>query len=190
MLLIHQFLLILFSLLLNFIAEKRHDDGCLVCGSGDHFEEDCPCFDKIPPGVELDRDYDRVCIGCGRIGEICCSKGAYATLRRCGACGWGGHWYWDDKCSKDFVHHPDRVKLSFFKDLLSAEQSSLQNKEEDQVMVDLRKDNKNEDDYGTEEYGPEVAGGNESSDQSRFKGCKAISELEQGAMQVGETLPR
>nr|XP_011470345.1 PREDICTED: uncharacterized protein LOC105353186 [Fragaria vesca subsp. vesca] len=102
-------------------AEKDHHDGCFVCGR-DHLAEDCPCFDKIPPGVELDRDYDQVCIGCGRIGEICCSKGAYAVLRRCGGCGWRGHWYWDDKCDKDFVHHPNRVKLSFFKDLLSAEQ--------------------------------------------------------------------
>lgn len=63
----------------------------------------CPCLDKIPPGVEIDGDYDEVCLCCGRIGETCCSKGAYAVYKRCRACGNNGHWYWENMCPDNAV---------------------------------------------------------------------------------------
>ncbi|KAL6127716.1 hypothetical protein ACLB2K_071079 [Fragaria x ananassa] len=162
----------------------KETQGCLICG-GDHLELRCPCLDKIPPGVEIDGDYDEVCLCCGRIGETCCSKGAYAVYKRCRACGNNGHWYWENMCPDNAVKQIIVPSIEELKEEVMKNKNK--NKEEDQVMVDLGKDNKNKDDCG-KEHEAKFAGGNEPSDQSRFKGCKAISELEPGPVQVRENL--
>nr|XP_011470304.1 PREDICTED: uncharacterized protein LOC105353173 [Fragaria vesca subsp. vesca] len=114
---------------------------CPVCaGTVDHFARECPCLDRIPPGAELGPQYDKVCIGCGNIGEICCSKGAYAIRMKC-CCGYGGHWYWEGRCPKDWRRPSIITQLPSIQEL---EEEVLKkknkNKEEDEVMVNVRKD--------------------------------------------------
>ncbi|KAM5557452.1 hypothetical protein ABKV19_024703 [Rosa sericea] len=146
-------------------------DGCAVCNDKNHFPHKCPCLDKIPPGVVIGPLYDEVCIGCGKIGEICCSKGAYAVLRECGACMAIGHWYWDDRCSKNFRRPPWMLELPSIehsiREVPSTEQSlenSLLNKEEDEFMVNVGKDNKNEDEVA-------VLDDNGKEDESKGEYC-------------------
>lgn len=100
--------LIFFFFFLNFIVEdsKKEENGeveddddfdCCVCFGKGHVCMFCPYLCKIPPGATLGDDYDRVCLGCGKIGRkaCCCPKGQYAVLMRCGFCFNSGHWHWD-----------------------------------------------------------------------------------------------
>ncbi|XP_004308046.1 PREDICTED: uncharacterized protein LOC101305890 isoform X2 [Fragaria vesca subsp. vesca] len=184
--------------------EYLYKEGCAVC-SKDHFPEDCPCLDKIPPGTDLGPLFDRVCNCCGKIGDECCRKGAYAILTRCDGCENIGHWYWENRCPKDWCRPSYLVEIpsiqelehevmqnknkvvvqedekNSIKEVPSTEQSlenSLQNKEEDDVKVDVGKDNKSKDEVMVEDddskEDDEAKGGNESSNQSRSKSCKAI----------------
>ncbi|KAL5726826.1 hypothetical protein ACHQM5_000077 [Ranunculus cassubicifolius] len=81
-------------------AEITNNAFCVVCRSIDHWDNYCPCLVKIEDGVVLGPSHDSACIGCGRIGETCCSRGAYAVLKRCAGCSSIGHWYWERKCSR------------------------------------------------------------------------------------------
>ncbi|KAK9910703.1 hypothetical protein M0R45_034654 [Rubus argutus] len=78
-------------------VEDDDDFDCCVCFGKGHFCMFCPYLCKIPPGATLGDEYDRVCLGCGKIGrKACrCAQGQYAVLMRCGLCFNIGHWHWD-----------------------------------------------------------------------------------------------
>nr|XP_011470311.1 PREDICTED: uncharacterized protein LOC105353175 [Fragaria vesca subsp. vesca] len=119
------------------VVEKDIDPyACLVCaGTVDHFDEDeCPCLDRIPPGAELGPQYDKVCIGCGNIGEICCSKGAYAVRMKC-YCPRDDHWPWERRCPKDWRRPSSIPELPSIQELEEeVTKKKNKNKEEDEVI--------------------------------------------------------
>nr|XP_011457917.1 PREDICTED: uncharacterized protein LOC101302603 isoform X2 [Fragaria vesca subsp. vesca] len=77
--------------------------GCAVCGKWDHYNYRCPCLKYFRKGTEIGVQYETICRGCHRIGEVCCpKKGGYALLKECGYCYDIGHWEWEDceQCSR------------------------------------------------------------------------------------------
>ncbi|KAL5697939.1 hypothetical protein ACHQM5_029036 [Ranunculus cassubicifolius] len=81
---------------------KSDDYVCLACYSQDHSRHSCPYLKEIKPEDVLAPEFDRACLGCGTIGLSCCSMGSFAVLKRCLFCLRNGHWYWEERCPKDF----------------------------------------------------------------------------------------
>ncbi|KAL5701134.1 hypothetical protein ACHQM5_026505 [Ranunculus cassubicifolius] len=77
---------------------------CLVCNQEFHGSS-CPWqIDQLPPGAVPAPAYDSVCLGCGKIGQICPGYAAYAAKKKCIICSRYGHWYWEDRCAD--TSHP------------------------------------------------------------------------------------
>ena len=106
-------------------SEVEVEDGmCYICGDDTHKTSQCPCNDRIPRGLVIDKSYDRACSGCGRIGHICSRfKRSYALLKMCSAFKQDGHWYWEDMCDDNFERPPWLVELLAMKEVPSTEQS-------------------------------------------------------------------
>ncbi|KAL6516969.1 hypothetical protein OROHE_018257 [Orobanche hederae] len=247
------------------------DESCPLCldVNAVHPSNKCPYLDRIPPGAAIGPGFDKVCMGCGRIGQVCCSKGAYAIRRKCSYCGCYDHWWWENRCTRKFrkpkyllnpltleqveervlknrkggmvmkkddnednhdivngktLRMPDiecdkEVHLRLMKSISPAEtdidedkvvveeddkniimevlstepsiKNSLLNKEEDEVMVNVRKANKDKYEVMVEDEDDEkdddakgAKGGNESSEQSRSEKKSHKAMLNLGMKQV------
>ncbi|KAL6584925.1 hypothetical protein OROMI_004214 [Orobanche minor] len=109
------------------------DEGCPLCldVNAVHPSHKCPYLDRIPPGTAIGPRFDEVCMGCGRIGQICCSKGAYAIRRKCFYCGCYDHWWWENRCTRKFRKPKYTIKPLTFEQV---EERVLKNRKGGMVM--------------------------------------------------------